>query len=425
MIPSESQRDAHAIWRGEYDIALTEEPRTILDIGANAGLFTLWAMRRWPTASITAYEPWPDNARMFRHNINGSDRITFHEAGVRYNGGKSTMHADDNALMRTFHNNNGISCDVDCVAASSLPSAEFVKIDTEGSEVEIVKGLNTERTKAIVLEAHSTTLACECEEVLRNKGFKLNVRRPSVNGCSVLKFVKPQYQVIQPRTMVAVPMYGGVEPFFVESLMRLISFPSCDITIRTVPGDSLVARARNTLAADFLRSDCSHLLFIDSDLVFSPEHVARIVSHKEDVVGGFYPKKCPDKEIQWVCNALEDRQTTPREDGLQELRYIGTGFMRVARTVFERMIESYPHLAFHPDTNPENTDYDFFSTGVYRKPGQTGPGRYLSEDWYFCQRWLDLGGTVWGDTKVILKHVGHAVYPLPDQMHEILKKQNT
>lgn len=423
IIPFEAQRDAQTIWRGEYDIALKEEPRTILDIGANAGLFTLWAMRRWPTATITAYEPWPENARMFRNNINGSDRVTFHEAGVRLGDGRHAMHADQNAMMRSFHSDIGIACDVDCVSASAIPSAEFVKIDTEGSEVEIVKGLDTTKTKAIVLEAHSTALACECEFILRTKGFRLSTRRPSVNGCSILKFVKPEFQVVTNRVMVAVPMYGGVEPFFVESLLRLVSFPSCDITIRTVPGDSLVARARNTLAADFLRSDCSHMLFIDSDLVFSPEHVARIVAHKEDLVGGFYPKKYDSEEVQWVCNALEDRETTPREDGLQEVRYMGTGFLRIARTVLEQMAEAYPELAFHPDTTPENTDYDFFSTGVYRKRGQEGPGRYLSEDWYFCQRWLDLGGKVWGDTKIILKHVGHAVYPLKSQTSSIIKPQ--
>ena len=36
------------------------------------------------------------------------------------------------------------------------------------------------------------------------------------------------------------------------------------------------------------------------------------------------------------------------------------------------------------------------------------PGRYLTEDWSFCRRWRELGGTIWADTSIKLVHVGYS-----------------
>lgn len=222
----------------------------------------------------------------------------------------------------------------------------------------------------------------------------------------------------KPHVFVAVPVYGWEPVQFRQCMMKLQANPPCDIQIADLVGDSLVARARNTLSKQFLESDCTHLLFLDSDLIFSPEHIARLVSHDVDCVSGFYPKK-QEGELQWVCNAKLDT-LTPREDGLQEVRYMGTGFMLIKRHVFERMIAAYGRqIAYHPDSAPDKTEWDFWSVGPYEKDGFT---RYLSEDWYFCQRWLDLGGKVYGDTKVIAKHIGHAVYPLQSQMAAVEAK---
>lgn len=217
------------------------------------------------------------------------------------------------------------------------------------------------------------------------------------------------------KLFIALPVYGDLNPLFVQSLLALINDPPCELMLRLHPGDSLVSRARNTVTADFLATDATDLLFIDTDLVFSREQVSRIAGHPVDVVGGFYPKK-QQGPVAWVCNACLE-PTLPREDGLQEVRYMGTGFLRVNRSVFERMKQTFgAEIEYKPDHRP-GLEHDFWSVGTYQY--QDGSRRYLSEDWYFCQRWLDLGGTVWGDTRIVLKHVGQAVYPLATQEQEI------
>jgi len=51
-------------------------------------------------------------------------------------------------------------------------------------------------------------------------------------------------------------------------------------------------------------------------------------------------------------------------------------------------------------------------------------GRYYSEDWTFCENWRDMGGKIWVDKRVLLKHTGHYVFDYKTQKptYEALKK---
>jgi hypothetical protein len=40
--------------------------------------------------------------------------------------------------------------------------------------------------------------------------------------------------------------------------------------------------------------------------------------------------------------------------------------------------------------------------------------KYLSEDWSFCERWRDLGGQIFADTSIVLKHYGEKPHTLWD-----------
>lgn len=213
------------------------------------------------------------------------------------------------------------------------------------------------------------------------------------------------------KLFIALPVYGGCDPFFMRSLLELVQRPPCDIMVRLHVGDSLVSRARNILCAEFLASGATHLLFLDTDLIFSPKDIARLVNHAKEgrqIVGGLYPKK--QKELAWVCNLL-DEPKEPLANGLQQVKYAGTGCLLISRQVFETMFTRIPELAYDPDEGDRpGVKWDFFGVGVREFPD--GTRRYLSEDWMFCQRAADLGWPIWMDTKVVLKHVGQMVYPL-------------
>ena len=59
--------------------------------------------------------------------------------------------------------------------------------------------------------------------------------------------------------------------------------------------ESLITRGRNALVHNFLKTDCTHLMFIDSDIKFNANEIPRMFEVDKDVICGIYPKK----EINW------------------------------------------------------------------------------------------------------------------------------
>jgi hypothetical protein len=217
-------------------------------------------------------------------------------------------------------------------------------------------------------------------------------------------------------------------------------------------GDSLVNRARNNCANRFIKGSIMDvadkdgnpvkslvkfewMLFLDSDLMFSVDDVVRLYDLGRRMGPGIYAGVYPLKQVKpkIVFNAAKGKR--PDAEGVCEVREAGTGFMLIHRNVFEQMQEKFrDEIEYLADTgdlqNPRETRYDFFTVGVRMDP-VAGWKRFLSEDWYFCQRWREIGGKVIMHTGIEAKHIGTAVYPLPPQeiietaamYHEAIKAQ--
>jgi len=417
---------------GEYDLPPTllwsRAPDTVLDIGANVGAFTAWARAMWPEARIDAYEPVPENCELFYQNHQADPNIALHcqalgapSESVPFRLGK---HNSGEGSLYDLSEQGDETIVLDVISPEDASaSAEFIKIDAEGAEVEILQRINFGKCRGLVYEWHGVFRRDLCRrEMERRSGMTLE-RETNYGGERGIDLWVVYDAVMTrsgelsrrsggiPHVFLALPVYGGVDPWFHQSLMELIRAKDrpYGLTIRHHVGDSLVSRARNRLVAQFLKSDATHLLFIDTDLIFSPEHVARIVSHGEPIVAGLYPKK--QRKLGWVCNLL-DPSPEADERGLQPVKYAGTGFLCIARAVFEDLIYAYPELRYDPDEGDSEVGslWDFFKVGVWECP-ETGYRRYLSEDWWFCQLAQDQGWEVLMDTQIILKHVGQFIYP--------------
>jgi hypothetical protein len=207
------------------------------------------------------------------------------------------------------------------------------------------------------------------------------------------------------KLFLAVPVYRDMPAEFFICCWKLVRATfHFDFSCRFTQGQSLVSRARNWLTAEFLETDCTHCLWIDCDMIFTPQDVERLASHDEAIVGGFYPFK-KDGELSLVAGYYPP----PDERGLLPVRYMGAGFLLVRRDVFERMIAAYGPEISYPDNG--QIHHDFWRVGIYRGRDAYATGRYLNEDLFFQQNALDLGFKVWGDTHVVLKHLGVIPYP--------------
>lgn len=206
--------------------------------------------------------------------------------------------------------------------------------------------------------------------------------------------------------------YVNFDVAFVQSIAALVHTQPCDFEIHW-DCEGSIERSRNKLAKQFLQGNCTHFLTIDSDIGFYPEDVNRISSHDVDVVGGLYPLKGQTPNVEWCMNMSPAQAAIgPREDGLQRVQYVGCGFMCVRREVFPKMLAALGPLIEYQSDYDGQTEHAFFAQAI--SPTPTGR-RYLTEDWLFCQRWIDLGGKVFADLKVALRHAGRALWPLPGQ----------
>ena len=237
---------------------------------------------------------------------------------------------------------------------------------------------------------------------------------------------------------IATPMYGGMaHGLYIKSSLDLqttMNKYAIETKFSFLFNESLITRARNYLVDEFLRSDHTHLLFIDSDIHYNPQDVLALMALDKDVIGGPYPKKSMNwgniaqaaranpnmdpKELEqlvgeYVFNVVKGTKQFSVTEPL-EVMEIGTGFMMVKREVFERMEKEYPAIKYKPDhigqANFDGTRYihAYFDTVIDTKDSITGGGseRYLSEDYMFCQMWRKLGGSIFLCPWMKTQHVG-------------------
>ena len=289
--------------------------------------------------------------------------------------------------------------------------------------------------------------------------------------------IKVEISELQKRKLfVATPMYGGAcAGMFTRSVADLSAVCAkyqIPLQLYFLFNESLITRARNYCVDEFLRSEATHLMFIDSDIGFNPQDVLALLAlmtdeSPYDVMGGPYPKKCiswekikqavdkgvADKDANVLEKYVGDYVFNPKGNQKEipigspvEVMEIGTGFMMVRRKTFEDYKKAYPHLSYKPDhVRTEHFDgtreiHAYFDCVIDRGYGyenlhqlladvaagkggdlqelakkmvegeQHSSKRYLSEDYMFCYNVERMGARVWFCPWMQLQHVGSYVF---------------
>lgn len=239
------------------------------------------------------------------------------------------------------------------------------------------------------------------------------------------------------KLMIATPMYGGqCAGLFTKSVNDLAmacTRHNIEIRFYYLFNESLITRARNYCADEFVRSDCTHLMFIDSDIGFDYKDVLTLLHIADegtgyDVVTGPYPKKT----IAWEkIKAAVDKgyaESSPfaleqfmgdfvfnpvpgttefRLDQPVEVQEAGTGFMMIHKSVFTKYAEAYPELSYKPDhVRTANFDGSREIHAYFDCIIDPDTRRYLSEDYMFCYNVRKAGMKVWMCPWMKLSHVG-------------------
>lgn len=205
--------------------------------------------------------------------------------------------------------------------------------------------------------------------------------------------------------VVLVPLGGPLDPGCDEGLREL---ERRGHTVWRYRGYSAVDAVRNQMATDALGWGFEEMMWIDADVAFDPNDVAKLRAHNLPFTCGLYPKKGPR---QFACEFLPGTPAVRfgRQGGLLEIRYCGFGFTHMRRSVFEAVHDKFAlpicNLRFNSPLVP------FFEPMVAPDPG----GHWsLSEDYAFCERARQAGFPVMADTSIRLWHVGSYRYGWED-----------
>lgn len=288
----------------------------------------------------------------------------------------------------------------------------------------------------------------------------------------------PVEKLRERKLFVAAPMYGGqCAGMFARSiadLSALCTHYGIQVRFYFLFNESLITRARNYCADEFMRSGDTHMMFIDSDIGFNANDVIAMLALQDDdspfdILAGPYPKKCiswekiktaVDKGFadenpgnlekfvgDYVFNPANGTNSIPLNQPVEVLE-AGTGFMMIRRNTFEKMAEAYPQQSYKPDhvrtehfdgtreimaffdtpidhkrtninfelkkyleDNPEASHEEILKFVVDPNNGSRDYSkRYLSEDYMFCQWARNIGLKVWFCPWMQLQHVGMYVF---------------
>lgn len=248
-----------------------------------------------------------------------------------------------------------------------------------------------------------------------------------------------------PKLYILTPCFGGVcYVNYVQSMIATLElfhqfgFP---IQFEFCKSDSLITRARNNLIAKAMAdTEMTHVLFIDNDLMWNPMNILKMILAEKGIVGGIYPLKkyhwsrlseddpSRNKIEEWLHKrdqsvlksyVPDDVMIQSRllsfnvnhlgnhleiDDNLAKVRHIPTGFMLIQRSTIEKMHESFADTKYTDDVGFLSQDENRFAYALFECGVREG--HYFSEDWMFCERWIQLGGDIWADVSISLTHTG-------------------
>lgn len=243
---------------------------------------------------------------------------------------------------------------------------------------------------------------------------------------------------------LATPMYGGMcNGMYTKSLMDTTSvFMQYGIAMQIyyLFNESLITRARNYCVANFLKSDATHLIFVDSDIHWKAMdllYMIHLIAENPELYRIFcalYPKKTiawekvvkaaktgDFDETPWelekvagdmVFNPLPDEYPDGKAPIFEpvKIKEGATGFMIIERKVFEEYAEAHPELLYTPDHlregefKPGEQIHAFFDCIINEQ------NRYLSEDYMFSENCRKLGMDIWALPMVELMHCGSYIF---------------
>jgi len=203
------------------------------------------------------------------------------------------------------------------------------------------------------------------------------------------------------KILVTVPTFETIFPDTFKCIWDAMkATKGYEIDFETVRGYS-VDRARNLCVHKAIEAGADWILFVDSDMTFEPDFLAKLLEWDEDVVMGYYDHRekdggenggrtnlCKLGQISYMEQITVDEMDDAWGEGydLVEVKGGGLGFCLMKVGIFQRFM--YPWFDF--------VEY--------------GDGQCLSEDLFFAEQCKRAGIRLYADTRCYCGHIFREVH---------------
>lgn len=240
------------------------------------------------------------------------------------------------------------------------------------------------------------------------------------------------------RLLVATPLYDGAQADYLRSVVALTGAAEragVACSFAWLSNNAWIDRARNALAAAFLQSDATHLVFIDGDIGFLPEELLDLVARMQAddrlaVVGAPYPKR----RINWNLVAAAAAKGLAKDNPAAlelysgifpiepldpagnyalnapiELKHAGTGLMVIRRDVVETLAARHTELAYLADALDRESGLTADRiVALFQSMIDPETGHIYGDDYAFCRRARAAGFRIWLAPWMRTSHTGPA-----------------
>lgn len=203
------------------------------------------------------------------------------------------------------------------------------------------------------------------------------------------------------KLFIAIPAYDGKVSiklaYTLAQLMPMALRVGVSVKLGHVSGCSIISMARNMLVEQFLKSDCTDLLFIDADVIAEPDQILRLMAQSgdKDITAGAYPRRQRDK--MFFMDLHYDENGDLEFDGsMMRINRVGTGFMLIRRHVLETLAAKAEKYLGQDGASQVANVFQF----------TLKDGKFVGEDYSFCDAARAEGFKVWIDVEISLPHIG-------------------
>lgn len=189
----------------------------------------------------------------------------------------------------------------------------------------------------------------------------------------------------RPRVMFGLPSRDEVKMDYCLSLCGMMVRMAIAVEIMPAnPRSCYIQINRNDVVRSALEHRADYIMWIDADVEsLDPDAVMRLLAHNVDIVGGTYARRSPPYQL--MGRKLDRSGSAVSLEGLERMEHLPAGFLLTKTSVYQKIAPPWFWVTHKPDGSAD-----------------------LGDDYYFCDKAIKAGLTVWHDAAVTANLVHHA-----------------